>query len=141
MKNTHIPLLLLQEGLKCQYRRCGSILKDPCRHSTCRRHSECAIPYDNSFVWYPEFCNPCFPMMEYIQNPLPEENDPAVRSEYIEILKTWVRGYGKNRKGKPSLLDESHKQLLFPGSSSSKYIYFSFSFLIKIKALNKNFLF
>ena len=59
--------------------------------------------------------------MEYVQNPLPEETDPVVRDQYLDILRTWVRGYGKNRKGRPSLLDENHKQLLFPNSGSSKY--------------------
>ena len=69
-------------------------------------------------VWDPEYCNACFAMME--DGPRNQDADPVEKARLTSIIKTWVRGYGKNRKDKPFLLWEYHRQLLFPNSPTSK---------------------
>ena len=109
-KTNHVPFY---SQLPCEEEDCTNHLPSSLGHSLCRRHAPCHVMKDTFLIWDPEGCDFCFDTFNLLlarPGPTTEPNKT--------VLKKWVRGFQRNRKG-PYLMKELHREILFPKSSPS----------------------
>ncbi|XP_066941958.1 uncharacterized protein [Macrobrachium rosenbergii] len=105
------------QTVRCEEPGCTAVLHQPYGHVVCRSHSGCAVRIDDLIVWHPDGCEVCFALYERVQD---ESADQASRNDALGSLRAWVAGYGRNvPSGKPYVLDENIRNLLYPGAQIS----------------------
>ena len=113
----HKPFLL--QKVRCPADDCRAEFQDSCGHSHCRAHSHCGYLINGVSVWHPDECHHCWNLWQILSNfELSQVERESAKASLVE----WVKGFGKSCKGKPYLLAESSRAILFPKAYASSVV-------------------